>query len=147
MPALFVTKRFDGILGCGFAGRVVAKENADDGKAKADMIRKNTYRTLMTRGQKGCYFFSVDPETNAYFKARAAAISGGLLLKPEEKYPGLPLQVVDISPQEQYVTAVPLLNIKAAAGSFSMEQQLEVCDWVQLPEPLCTSRDILLCKW
>ena len=111
------------------------KENPNAAKAKADMIIKNTYRTLMTRGQKGCYFFSVDPETNAYFKARAAAISGGLLLKPEEKYPGLPLQVVDCSPQEQYVAAVPLLNIEAAAGSFSMEQQLEVCGWVRLPEP------------
>ncbi len=34
----------------------------------ADRIIKNTYRTLMTRGQKGCYVFSVDDETNAYLK-------------------------------------------------------------------------------
>lgn len=34
----------------------------------ADRIIKNTYRTLMTRGQKGCYVFSVDKETNDYFK-------------------------------------------------------------------------------
>ena len=33
----------------------------------ADRIIKNTYRTLMTRGQKGCYVFSVDKETNDYF--------------------------------------------------------------------------------
>lgn len=39
--------------------------------AKADMIIKNTYRTLMTRGQKGCYLFSVDPETNSYFRKAA----------------------------------------------------------------------------
>jgi DUF2075 family protein len=31
-------------------------------------IIKNTYRTLMTRAQKGCFVFSVDPETNQYFK-------------------------------------------------------------------------------
>jgi len=36
---------------------------------KAEMIIKNTYRTLMTRGQKGCYVYCTDPETNAYFKA------------------------------------------------------------------------------
>ena len=35
----------------------------------ADRIIKNTYRTLMTRGQKGCYVFCVDAETNAYFKS------------------------------------------------------------------------------
>ena len=33
-----------------------------------DMIIKNTYRTLMTRGMKGCYIYSVDPETQRYFE-------------------------------------------------------------------------------
>lgn len=33
-----------------------------------DRIIKNTYRTLMTRGQKGCYVFCVDRETNDYFR-------------------------------------------------------------------------------
>lgn len=37
-------------------------------KAKAATIIKNTYRTLMTRGQKGCFVCSVDPETNAFLK-------------------------------------------------------------------------------
>ncbi len=36
--------------------------------ARLDSIIKNTYRTLMTRGQKGCYVYSVDPETNEYFR-------------------------------------------------------------------------------
>jgi DUF2075 family protein len=31
-------------------------------------IVKNTYRTLMTRGMKGCYIYCVDKETNEYFK-------------------------------------------------------------------------------
>ena len=33
-----------------------------------DMIIKNTYRTLMTRGMKGCYVYSVDQETQQYFQ-------------------------------------------------------------------------------
>ena len=37
-------------------------------RALGDRIIKNTYRTLMTRGQKGCYVFCVDKETNEYFK-------------------------------------------------------------------------------
>lgn len=37
-------------------------------QAKADEIIRNTYRTLMSRGMKGCYIWSVDPETNQFFK-------------------------------------------------------------------------------
>ncbi len=44
------------------------KENPKEAKQVADMIIKNTYRTLMTRGMKGCYIYSVDPETQDYFE-------------------------------------------------------------------------------
>lgn len=44
------------------------KENPDQAKNIADMIIKNTYRTLMTRGMKGCYIYSTDQETQEYFK-------------------------------------------------------------------------------
>lgn len=37
---------------------------------KADLIIKNTYRTLMTRGMKGCYIFCEDEETRNYFRNR-----------------------------------------------------------------------------
>lgn len=45
------------------------KENPFNALKKAEVIIKNTYRTLMTRGSKGCYVFCTDPETNEYFKA------------------------------------------------------------------------------
>lgn len=44
------------------------KENPEEAKKMADMIIKNTYRTLMTRGMKGCYIYSVDPETQQFFE-------------------------------------------------------------------------------
>ena len=44
------------------------KSDPEKARRMADRIIKNTYRTLMTRGQKGCYLFSVDKETNDYFK-------------------------------------------------------------------------------
>lgn len=37
-------------------------------RTTADRIIKNTYRTLMTRGQNGCFVYCVDAETQAYFK-------------------------------------------------------------------------------
>lgn len=111
------------------------KEDPEAAKHKADQIIKNTYRTLMTRGQKGCYLFSVDPETNAYFKSIVAAMQDETAKPARLKYAGLHLELVDIPASEQYQTAIPLLNLKAAAGDFSMEQHIEVCDWVRLPEP------------
>ena len=36
---------------------------------RLDKIIRNTYRTLMSRGTKGCYVFCVDNETNEYFKS------------------------------------------------------------------------------
>ncbi len=44
------------------------KKDPDTAKALADRIIKNTYRTLMTRGQKGCFLFCVDAEANEYFR-------------------------------------------------------------------------------
>jgi DUF2075 family protein len=37
-------------------------------RKQLDLIIKNTYRTLMTRGQKGCYVYFCDKETENYFK-------------------------------------------------------------------------------
>lgn len=39
----------------------------------ADEIIKNTYRTLMTRGMKGCYVYATDPNLSSYLKERSAA--------------------------------------------------------------------------
>jgi len=43
------------------------KEDPERAQALGDAIVKNTYRTLMTRGMKGCYTYSTDPETQAWF--------------------------------------------------------------------------------
>jgi DUF2075 family protein len=49
--------------------RLLTEERAD-GKNKLDLIIKNTYRTLLTRGMKGCYVYFTDKETEKYFKNR-----------------------------------------------------------------------------
>lgn len=41
-----------------------------------DRIVKNTYKTLLTRGQKGCYIYCEDEELREYLKARIAASEG-----------------------------------------------------------------------
>ena len=49
----------------------IAKEDGQDLANKiADNIIKNTYRTLMTRGMKGCYIYCVDKELAKYIRER-----------------------------------------------------------------------------
>ena len=44
------------------------KEDPVSAEIKADEIIRNTYRTLMSRGMKGCYVYFVDPTTAEHFK-------------------------------------------------------------------------------
>ena len=47
------------------------KEDPDKANHLADEIIKNTYRTLMTRGMKGCYVYATDPNLRDYLRKRA----------------------------------------------------------------------------
>lgn len=46
------------------------KESPNEALSRADEIIKNTYRTLMTRGMKGCYIYCTDPGMKEYLKKR-----------------------------------------------------------------------------
>lgn len=91
------------------------KEPAD-AKRRTDAIIKNTYRTLMTRGQKGCYVYFVDAETRQYFEHRVRGT------------------VAELIP---FKNALPLLDLRAAAdasykelfGNFVVNRS---CKWVRV---------------
>ena len=51
------------------------KENPDEALKTADEIIKNTYKTLMTRGMKGCYVYCEDMKLQAYFKDRLSKLN------------------------------------------------------------------------
>lgn len=46
------------------------KVNAAEADVKADELIRNTYRTLMTRGMKGCFVYFTNEETRKYFEER-----------------------------------------------------------------------------
>ncbi len=76
------------------------KERPEVTAEKAMSIIKNTYRTLMTRGMKGCYVYFVDKETEKYFKDRID------LSTPTEK----PVPESIISPYVEEMVLVPLVG-------------------------------------
>ncbi len=115
------------------------REDKASALQKADAIIKNTYRTLMTRGQKGCYVYSVDPETNAYLKAASlGAVSPRLDAGEQPQATDLsipPFPTVEPDKIAAESNAVPVFDLKIAAGAFSQEQWISDAQWVQLPEP------------
>lgn len=57
-----------------FGFKKLFKENPEAAKALVDPIIKNTYRTLMTRGMKGCYVYCTDEETREYIKKAISSV-------------------------------------------------------------------------
>ncbi len=53
-----------------FGIKKMFKENPEKAEKLSDEIIRNTYRTLMSRGQKGCYIFFEDIPLREYFKSR-----------------------------------------------------------------------------
>lgn len=45
------------------------KADPDGTRERVDRIIRNTYKTLLTRGMKGCYVYCVDDETQGFFQA------------------------------------------------------------------------------
>ncbi len=117
----------------------------DEANRKAELIIKNTYRTLMTRGQKGCYIYCTDAETAAYFKGllpKQIASEVEEAARVVELYPGLHLPLV----AKEEVNAVPIFDLKIAAGQFSESQNVGDCDWVKLPEFIKFSSDLFVAQ-
>lgn len=50
----------------------MTKEQPAEAARLADSIIKNTYRTLMTRGMKGCYVYATDAKLRAYLRTHSA---------------------------------------------------------------------------
>lgn len=89
----------------------------------ADEIIKNTYRTLMTRGMKGCYVYFEDAEAAEFFRGRIkSSIVEQEQVEPEVR----PFQVIPASDAIPYENALPVIPLKLAAGAFSGTQALDV---------------------
>lgn len=50
--------------------KIAKEEGVEEAKIITDLIIKNTYKTLMTRGMKGCYVYCTDKKLSNYLKNR-----------------------------------------------------------------------------
>lgn len=139
----------------------LAKVNADLAHEKTDAIIKNTYRTLMTRGMRGCYVYFTDRETADFFRSRLtgmrteAAATSAVAAIASTQTSQLPEAANEptltmLTREQARITerAVPVVSLKIAAGAFSGTQSLqdEADHWVQLPEGFATAPDMFVAQ-
>jgi len=114
--------------------KALARSAPEEAKAAADRIIKNTYRTLMTRGQKGCFIFCTDRETGQYFRSLIAQKRPQPAVTKRHAFEGLRLRVLPPHEVIPFRNSVPIFDLDMAAGVFSQEQLPIAGDWVELPE-------------
>ena len=89
----------------------------------ADLIVKNTYRTLMTRGMKGCFVHCVDPALATYLRSRmsAAAELPRRTTPPMVQLPNLPgWRPADAQAAVPAAAGlVPVLDLRRAVGTLN----------------------------
>lgn len=121
------------------------KAEPESARALADAIVKNTYRTLMTRGMKGCYVYCTDAPLAAYLRSRLLAVSataaaedGKAAVPATASLPSnvVLLRRVSKNERDAGAAAIPVIDLRFAAGAFSDAQAMEdgADDWVALPE-------------
>lgn len=121
---------------------VIAKENYQDRNGKQAIADSNElkqyilniYRTIMLRGIRGTFLYACDDGLRNYLKRHVESYKSNVIAFPE---PAKPL--------EPYVNAVPLYDLRAAAGSFSSLQQVQHEDWVLVPDGMPIGKSIFAC--
>ena len=120
------------------------KKNPAEARKLADAVVKNTYRTLMTRGMKGCYAYCTDAALADHLRACIASEAAGISIEGSEArsvtgQQGSNVVALRRVPEASRLAgepALPVLELRAAAGAFSDFQALEdaAFDWVAPPE-------------
>lgn len=108
----------------------------------ADRIIKNTYRTLMTRGMRGCFVYCTDRALADYLRARLRVTDQPIVspvfgaISATKASNVFPLRTVTAAERAEGKNAAPLIALRFAAGSFSEPQSLEenAENWVELPD-------------
>ena len=129
--------------------KTLVKKQPENARAQADQIIKNTYRTLMTRGQKGCFVYAADSETRDYFNAfipsREEAEPEKLTLETQI-FDGLNLPIAERNMAGLFERYVPVYDLSIAAGDFSEMQIAESEYWVELPDFMRASSDLFVSR-
>jgi len=108
-------------------------------------IVKNTYRTLMTRGMKGCFVYCTDRPLADYLRSRLSSKPVSSESSSTAEYAtsergrfadAVPFRRVTRAERAAGIPAAPLVDLRFAAGTFSDTQTVEgtADTWIELPD-------------
>lgn len=123
------------------------KINPQEALLQVDRIIKNTYRTLMTRGMKGCYIYCCDKGLEVYFRENLIQSA-----KTEEEVrsipPVIPIRRIEaeVNDDVKYLDYLPYYSIKAACGAFGEWQVVNEEGWVKVIGLGALSRGMFVIK-
>jgi len=109
--------------------RTMFKENPQEALKTADRIIKNTYRTLMTRGMKGCWVYFSDKPLANHFRMQME-ISAEKPVQEEIIDKKLRIEP-DVIDSAKFIDFLPFYTIKAACGKFGEGEEAQISGWVR----------------
>ena len=112
---------------------IYGKQGADDELLKTYII--NIYKTIMYRGIRGTFIYACNEDLRDYLKEHIQTFKKKL-----------PFRVLKFDEVKPYVNAIPLVDISAAAGSFSDLQLHSDFEWVELPFNISASEGCFICQ-
>ncbi len=128
-----------------FGIKTMLREDPQEARQVADRIIRNTYRTLLTRGMKGCYVYFCDTALRDHFASRlsparpqtsadpgddARLNASALISEPE--IPSVPRIEAEVNASAKFIEFLPLYSLKAACGNFGEGQYAEETGWVKV---------------
>ncbi|GKG71198.1 hypothetical protein CE91St1_03410 [Parabacteroides goldsteinii] len=99
------------------------KKDKEQALQDADEIIKNTYRTLMTRGMKGCYVYFCDQALAQHFMSQ---------LQPQQEEKKEIRIEPEVNDNVKYIDFLPLYSIKAACGYFGEGDIVDELGWIKV---------------
>lgn len=99
------------------------KKDKEQALQDADEIIKNTYRTLMTRGMKGCYVYFCDQALAQHFMSQ---------LQPQQEEKKEIRIEPEVNDNVKYIDFLPLYSIKAACGYFGEGEIVDELGWIKV---------------
>lgn len=90
---------------------------------KARKLILNTYKTLLTRGQKGCYVYCEDKALADYIRQ--------MLAKEPDSAKVVPIET-SVDDAAKYVEFLPVYSMKAACGYFGEGELVEEDGWMKV---------------
>jgi DUF2075 family protein len=97
-----------------------------------DEIIRNTYKTLLTRGQKGCYIYCEDKALAVYIREQIQLMRTQHTAFSQVEEDASQLILESINEEEKYISFYPVYSIRAACGYFGHMEPTDHIGWMKV---------------